>query len=242
MILKELIQRVQSLYSKGVQSDDSRLSARHIYNVLLSVRATLITQKANKRQHVSQWNYQTLNCVELIKAEPYECPCLPAVGCVILRTKHPLPQPLTGLMGGHMLQSVTSLEGSIIFSETTWEAKKYKKGSKFTSNKPDYFIRDNYLYITTKKGPKAISITGLFDDPLEADKYPGICKEEICKESTPEDVCPDCISPLNKDLPIEKDMVKTLIEMSAQELLSMFSQGREDLSNNTRDSLKEEGK
>ena len=243
MKISEIIQRVQSLYSKGVQSDDTRLSARHIYSKILTARARLITQKVNKRQKVSQWNFQTLNCVELIKAEPYECPCLPAIGCVILRTKEPLPNPLTGLNDGHMLQSVTSLEGSIIFSETNWVDKKYKKGNKYTANKPDYFIRNNYLYITTKKGPKAISITGLFEDPLEAESYPGICGTgEGCRESTPQDDCPDCVSPLDKSLPIDKDMIGTLVEITAQELISMFSQGREDLSNDSIDTLKQESK
>mgnify|MGYP003640065982 CR=1 FL=1 len=242
MIVKEIIQRVQSLYSKGVQSDDSRLSSRHIYSVILSIRDTLLVQKANKRQPISQWNFQTLNCVELIKAQPYECPCLPSVGCDILRTKGKLPKPLTGLIDGHMIQSVTSLEGSIIYSPTTWKDKKYKKGSKYTSNKPDYYIRDNYLYVTTKKGPKVISITGLFEDPLEAEMYPNLCGGSDCTESSKDNICPDCISPLDKDLPLDRDTVKPLIEMAAQELLSMFSQGREDISNNTRDSLKEDSK
>lgn len=242
MIITNIIQRVQSLYSKGVQSDDSRLSKRHIYSKILTSRARLFTQKLNKRQKISQWNWQTLNCVELIKAEPYECPCLPSIGCVILRTKEPLPKPITGILDGHAIQSVTSLEGSIIFSETTWEAKKYKKGSKFTADKPDYYIRDNYLYITTKKGPKAITITGLFDDPLIADSYPSICEETGCKESTPENICPECVSPLDKELPVDNEMVETIIDMAAQELIGVFNQNREDITNNTRDNIKEETK
>lgn len=231
MKLKDAIQRVQSLYSKGVQSDDSRLSPRHIYSALLSIRALLISQRVNKRQKIGSWAYQTLHCVELVKAKPYECPCLPAIGCVIMRTKFPLPTPISGLIEGHMIQSVTSLEGSIIFSETTWKNKKYKSGSKYTSSKPDYYIRDGYLYITTKKGPTAITITGLFEDPIEAEKYPGIC-DDGCVDSND---CPECISPLDKDFPIEKDLEKTLIEMTYQEVVERFSQGREDTRNNSMD-------
>jgi len=242
MIINKMIQRVQSLYSKGVQSDDTRLSKRHIYSKLITSRAKLFTQKLNKRQKISQWNWQTLNCVELIKAEPYECPCLPSIGCVILRTKEPLPKPLTGILDGHAIQSVTSLEGSILFSETTWEDKKYKKGSKYTANKPDFYIRDNYLFITTKKGPKAITITGLFDDPLVADTYPRICGDSKCEESTPENICPECESPLDKDFPIDNEMAETIVDMAVQELIGVFNQGREDVSNNTRDTLKEESK
>ena len=38
MIIGDIIQRIQSLYSKGVQSDDTRLKSRHIYNVLITNR------------------------------------------------------------------------------------------------------------------------------------------------------------------------------------------------------------
>ena len=252
MIIKELIQRVQSLYSKGVQSDDSRLSARHIYSKLLSARARLITQKVNKRQKISQWVYQTLDCVKLVKAMPYECPCLPAVGCSILRTKLELPAPLTGTLDGHTIQSVTSVEGSITFDETTWKAKKYSAGSKYTSKKPDFYIRNNYLYITVKGAPKVISITGLFENPLEVAKFPSICGEATCSEvqqrtdqpvgNTPSDACPECMSPLDLELPIDKAMVETLIEMAANELIAVFNQGQEDISNNNLDTPKEQAK
>jgi len=235
MLIKEIIQRVQSLYSKGVQSDDSRLSSRHIFSVLISLRSTLLTQKINKKQSVSQWNYQTLNCVELIKAMPYECPCLPQVGCEILRTKHKLPKPLQGLMDGHMLQSVTSLEGSVTFSKTTWRAKKYKRGSKYTSNKPDYFIRDEYLYVTSKKGARFISIEGLFEDFIEVDNFPNFCEED-CTD------CQDCVAIFDKEFPIDRGMIKTIVEMASVELLAQFNAGKEDTSNNTRDSIVEDSK
>ena len=49
MKIGEIIQRIQSLYSKGVESDDTRLMSRHIYNKLLTVRARLISQDAKKK-------------------------------------------------------------------------------------------------------------------------------------------------------------------------------------------------
>lgn len=256
MFIKELIQRVQSLYSKGVQSDDSRLSSRHIYNKLLSTRAKILTQKINKRQPISQWAYQTLPCVEMISALPSECPCLPPVGCKILKSKYPLPAPLVGHMNGHVLQSVTSIEGSIIFSETTWEKKKYAVGNKYTAKKPDFFIRNNYLYITTKTAPKVIAVTGLFNDPLEAAKYPSICGTTDCKDTTiiteskyeeqtgykPEDNCPECLSPLDLELPLDNETVETVIEIAVIELVDRFVPNVEDTSNNSTDTPKEQSK
>lgn len=228
MKIGEIIQRIQSIYSKGVQSDDSRLTARHIYNKMLTVRAKLIKQQANKKQKISQWNYQTLPCVELVKASAHECPCLPPIGCKILRTKHPIPKPITDL-SKHLIQSVTSIDGSVVYSETSWVEKKYKNSNKYTANKPDYFIKDGYLYITHLKGAEVISIAGVFEDPIEVENFPSYCENDIGTYD-------DCNSPLEKEFPIDNDMIDTLIEITTRELPMLFSQNIEDLTNDSKDS------
>lgn len=227
MLIRDLIQRIQSLYSKGVQSDDSRLTPRHIYNKMMTVRSKLIYQKANKKQKLNQWNFQTIPCIELIKAPIHECPCLPPVGCEILKTKYPLPKPISNLTN-HIIQSVTSLDGSVLYSETAWAEYKYKIGNKYTAKKPDYFIRNGYLYITHKTGPKVITVTGLFEDPLEVEKFPSYCDED-CAE------CKDCGDYLDKEFPIDNDLIDTLIEFCIQELIVMFSQSEQDKTNNSKD-------
>lgn len=239
MTVAEIIQRVQSVYSKGVQSDDSRLTARHIYNKIVTVRAKLISQEAKKRQKINQWNYQTIPCVELEKAPIHECPCLPPVGCAILKTKLPLPKPITDL-NHHLLQSVTSLDGMTIYSEIGWTEKKYKASNRYTANKPDYFIRNDYLYITHRSGPKIITVTGLFEDPLEAENYPSFCDED-CNEKE-RDCTENCGSPLDKEFPIDNDMIDTLVEMTFNELIILFGQNVEDLTNDSKDSITEQSK
>ena len=237
MTVGEIIQRIQSMYSKGVQSDDSRLTARHIYNKIVTVRAKLVSEKSKKKQKISQWNYQTLPCVELEIAPIHECPCIPPAGCKILKTKYPLPKPLTNL-NAHLIQSVTSLDGSIVYSEIGWTEKKYKSFNKYTADKPDYFIRNNYLYITHKNGPKIITITGLFEDPLEVESYPSYCPSDDCKGGE----CNDCVSPLDKEFPIDDDLLDTLVEMSFNELIILFNQNIEDLTNDSKDNLVEPSK
>lgn len=226
MITSEIIQRVQSLYSKGVQSDDSRLTPRHIYNKLLTVRSKLVSQKAKKHQKINQWNYQTIPCVEMIKAQKYECPCIPPLGCDIYRSKEKLPKPLTNLQT-HLLDSVTTIDGSIVYNEIGWVEAKYKSSNRYTSNKPDYFIRNEYLYVIQKKGASVIAVTGLFEDPYEVYIFPSVCDD--CEE------CNTCSSPLDLEFPIDDDMIDTLIEMSLQELVIGFSQSREDITNDASD-------
>lgn len=226
MKVGEIIQRIQSLYSKGVNSDDSRLTSRHIYNKILTVRSKLIYQKANKKQKLNQWNFQTLPCIELVKAEVHECPCLPPIGCSILKTKYPLPKPITNLTT-HLIQSVSTIDGSVIYSEIGWNEYKYKKGNKYTANKPDYFIRNGHLFITYKSGPKVITVTGLFEDPWEAEKFPSYCPD--CED------CIDCSSILDMEFPIDNDLTDTLIEFCIQELIIIFTQNQEDKTNNSKD-------
>lgn len=235
ILISEAIQRIKSLYNKGVQSDDSRLSSRHIYNKLLSVRSRLIYQKVNKKQKLSQWVYQTLPCVELIKAPIHECPCIPSGKCVILRTKYKLPKPISSL-DKDIIQSVSSLDGSTIFNETTFETEKYTKGNKYTSTKPHYYIRNEYLYITDTKSLEAITITGLFDDPVAVEEHPSYCED---KTSCPE--C-ECKSAIDREFPIDSDLIDPMIELSLQELIEVFSQMREDQTNDARDNLIQESK
>lgn len=231
MIIKEVIARITNLYEKGVPSRQSRLSPRHIYNKMLTVRSKLISQEAKKRQKINQWSYQTIPCIELIKAEVHECPCLPPIGCEILRSKFTIPKPMTDL-NNHLIQSVTSLDGSVIFSEISWTEKKYKSSNKYTANKPDYYIRNNYLYITHRSGLKVVTLTGLFDDPLIVEKFPSFCIEDCID-------CIDCTSPLDKEFPIDNDMIDTLIDMCKQELIEQFTQMIEDTTNNSSDTIPE---
>lgn len=235
MLTREIIQRIQSLYSKGVQSDDTRLSKRHIYNKLISVRSRLIYQKVNKKQKLSQWAYQTLPCVELIKAPIQECHCI-TKDCKVLRTKYKLPKPISSI-SKDIIQSVATLDGSKIFNETTFETEKYNNGNKYTGKNPSYYIRNEYLYLTNIKTLEVITITGLFDNPSEVEEYPSYCTDDIkdCLEC-------NCKSIMDKDFPIDSDLIEPMIELSLKELIEIFNNNREDQTNDTRDNLIQESK
>ena len=237
MLVKEIIQRVQSLYSKGAASDDSRLTSRHIYNKLLTLRSKYVSQQAKKKQKINQWNYQTLPCVEVVEAPVHQCPCIPSIGCDILRTKYQIPKPLSDL-NNHLISSVTSLDGTLIFSEIQWEEAKYKSHSKYTSKKPDYFIRDGYLYITglTQKlrHLKIITITGLFEDPVAVHNFPSHCGNEEIEEN--------CLSPLDMEFAVDNEFLDFMVTEASEELVTFFGGQKEDLTNDTKDNIVEENK
>lgn len=221
----KLIQRIQSLFSKGVQSDDTRLSNRHIYYKLLTLRNKLLAQKIKKNQKINAWNYQTISCVELIKVSEVDCPCVCVKGCTTLRTKYKLPKPLSDL-GRHIIQYVTGINPSnnetLIFNETTVQIKNYRLHDKYTGNKRDFYIYNDYLYITNDKELELISITGIFSDPDEVDNFVTKCSEEII----------DCTSMLDKEFRLDEDLIEDMITISSEELIKYFSETKEDKQNN----------
>lgn len=225
MLNKILIQRVQSLYSKGVQSDDTRLSNRHIYSKLLTLRNKLLAQKIKKNQKINAWNYQTLRCVELVKVSEIDCPCICVKGCITLRTKYKLPKPLTDL-GRHIIQYVTGINPSnnetLIFNETTVQNKNYRIYDKYTGTKRDFYIYDDYLYITNDKELEIINIVGIFSDPEEVDKFVTACSEETS----------DCTSMLDKEFRLDEDLIEDMLTLGAEELIKYFSATSEDKQNN----------
>lgn len=232
---EDIIQRVQSMYSKGVQSDNSRLRPRHIYNKLITTTAKLYEQRKNKKQKVNQWSYQVLPCVELIEVPIHQCPCIPTLGCTIYRTKHKLPAPLVGY-SKHIIQSVTSLDGQIQFGEISWRGYKFKQGSKYTSNKPDFFIRDEYLWISSPIKVKVITIEALFGNQEEVINFPNYCNEQTDDCGNVINQIEQCKSIYDYDFPIDEGMVDDLIMLTMQELVGNFNQfGREDQTNNAKD-------
>ena len=63
---------------KGPIASSNGWSIRLIYFYLLRFRSKLIREKSTARLPLSHWNYQTIDCIPLVKAPMAECPCLPA--------------------------------------------------------------------------------------------------------------------------------------------------------------------
>ena len=57
MKIGEIIQRVQTRYSSGEELGTAKLMRRYVYTKMLSVRATLVFNKINKKQFLNKWNY-----------------------------------------------------------------------------------------------------------------------------------------------------------------------------------------
>lgn len=237
MTIGEIVYRVQHLYSRGVPSDDSRLSPRHIYNKLISVRSRLVAQELNKRRVVSKWNFKTLPCVEMILVPPHECDCLPYVGCKVLRSKYKIPKPITSYSKSYITK-VSSIDGRIEYFEKEPSKLKYVHASKYNKDKPYYYIQNGHLYTTHTKGPTVLTIEGLFEDSVEVDGFNSVCGKDgkgIGDNSA-------CQSILDKEFDVEADLIDAIVEVSINELVAQFSQMPEDRTNNSIDTQEKQSK
>lgn len=223
MTRREIIERVQSLYSKGAASDDSRLSARHIYSKIKTARTFFLRREANKYKRLSERNVEYLECIRMKEAEPYDCPCLPPAGYTFLKSMCPLPKTISSSLGDH-LHSVTSIDGGYIFSKTSWEAKKYKSGNKYTSGTKDYFIKNDYLYITSSEKLRAVTVAGIFED-IDSFNCSYCCDEDEV----------DCGSILDQEFKVDAHLIEPIMELAVKELVQLFTQIPEDKENDSTD-------
>ena len=231
LIVNDLISRVRSLYNKGPASNDSRLSTRHIYSKIKSARSLLIRREADKKRKLSDWNFQTIECIKLELVDPSDCPCVVPTGCKMLKTTCKIPKPVQSIFGPS-IGSVTTLDGSTIFGKSSWLRKRYKGGDKYTSEIADYFIRDEYLWITHNKRLEWVTVTAVFEDPVEVGLFP---YNETCScKCTEEDCCP---YPPDLEFPVDSNLVDAIVQMSAQELVQLFKSIPEDTSNDASEKM-----
>lgn len=215
MKLGEIIQRVQSLYSKGVQSDDSRLSSRHIYSKILTARELIIARKSKQKQKISDWNYQTISCVEMVDIRPHECPCAPYPDCsTVKRSKFIIPKVMADY-NGNLIDYVMTIDSGDRFDFTNRTEMLHIKGNKYTANKRRYLIDKGYIYIFGFNTPKVIQMRALFSDPIEAEDFISLCTSENIEK---------CNDIFDMEFPIDGESIDTLIMFTVQELITFFQQ------------------
>lgn len=228
MKTEDVIQAVQSQYSRGVQSDDTRLSPRHIYNKLVRSRATLIERAIDKRESLSSMYYKTFYCVELEQVSSQLCPCLPARGCSVWKTKYPLPKTIHG-KNTPEIDWIMTTDGRTITEETR-DSYRNLEGKRISKKGLRYIRENEFLFIYGKEVPKYLQMRLLLEDFTDVDPHFNSCSDEPCTEN-----CPECESPMDQEFPADMSDIDTIVQMAANELIILFQQSQQDVYNNTLD-------
>jgi hypothetical protein len=180
----------------------------------------------DSNRKISSWNYQTIDCVEMEYASLFDCECV-ETGCKVLKSKHPIPKPFMNLMQEEI--KVNNIEGTITFSQVDYTKKSHQKGNRYAKNTPSFFVKDNHLYITGIRNLFLVSITGLFQDPIEVKNFSELSR---CKNGGTQSLCND---PLEMEFPIDDNLIDALIELTVNELINYFKASLEDRDSNRMD-------
>ena len=223
MLIGEIISRIESLYSKGIPSNDSRLSRRYIYNKMVSTRATILFNKSNKRQLLSNWTRQQIPVV-LEAQKSGEDWNDPSAGVTLYRGA--IPKVLMNI-NGEIEMYVMSYNGLKQYEKGSRALIGMRKSDKYTSDVPDFFYEDGYLYLTGAPDKDAdateykVFLRTVFYDPLEVDTFIG-----------------NSNYPMDVDFRLDEDLVEVLIDMCVKELVIGFSQMQEDRTSDGTDDAK----
>lgn len=161
-IIKTVVSRVKNQV-KGVRQD-AFLTDRYVYSVVLKY-AQVLMRRQDSANKLMKFNsiWQTLACIELIDVDKVEACCAGIKsGCLIKRTKDPLPTFMEGYWGP-LIRTVSSIDGSVeMFGTTPGVYTSMTKSSSFKYNKNKYFwFLNGYLYFPNIDWD-AVKVEGVF--------------------------------------------------------------------------------
>jgi hypothetical protein len=223
MKLIEHVYALKNIFSRGVSSDDFRLSNRLIAHFLQVARARLIEQKIDKYHFISEQSYQDW-CVELEVSSFHSCCDVPALECQVLRSTIAVPKFLNSRWGNHL--KVTDLVGNVI-PEINLTQRKYSKYA-IVPQKTGWFMHNNHVYIINNSVIQKIILNALFNDPEQV--YDFNCS------NNGEGTCADF---MDTEFPVDSDLIDSLYK-TALDLLAYSYKFNLDTENNAKDVTNEQ--
>lgn len=217
LTIRKVVAMVRDEVGDATSKVSSRnyLSPRFVYEVSNAYRAKLIHEKIRKRQQLSSFLQQTIACIPLEKVSQNHCPCEPTEPCMFLKTKYPIPVPVK-------LTTVSTANGKKEYTYVDWNKFQFKLNSsrQWKHDFAYYTMKSveegTYIYIYVNKKErfkKHVSVTGVFYNQLEVQKFPH------CNGITPR-----CKSSLEYRFVYDPDHIAALIEMAAT-YIRKFKQG-----------------
>jgi hypothetical protein len=203
-------------------SDDATFTEEHIIFLLNNYRTFILKQRYDDiRKQIPESNYQTI-CLDLI-----EVPAIagePCEGGSYLRSKQEIPNTIK--IGSPMVYPLDYYQGEITYVSRDRMRyvgyNKYLQNIIYTSLGPDnhlYFKSSNPQYLSLEK----VKMTAVFEDTVAA------------SELSCEDDNATC-DLLDKEFPLEKALVPTVIELVVKELTGSIYKPK-DPANDAADNL-----
>jgi hypothetical protein len=170
--------------------DDQKFSDRYILYLYNLKRSKYLRNDANNLQRLVDTSILQKFCMEMEEVSVDECNLEYDCG-TIMRTKSIIPIPLEL----HLKSAITEVKPSIKISKpfnfVNKERAIWSQYSPFGDSIYSFLDVDNYIYLISKsetvKLIDCITITGIFEDPLELQNYKNCCNCNDVKPCFDED-------------------------------------------------------
>ena len=223
---RELVSDTRALHR--LLSTDGSITDRAILSELRTNSLVLIKRETNLRK---LWNtdtlFSTIPCLEMKEVSISECSEY-VDDCTIARSVLPLPRISEGNYQ-YVIQGVYSInamggKGSKLKEITV---NRYLNLLKLPiiKNESYFWISNGYLYITNPQ-LKAIRFVAFFEEDIPNDiMYPE------CGCGSTYSIDDYCKNPLDKEFPLPGYLMKQVLDLTSQKLLSTYYRLKEDISN-----------
>ncbi len=168
MKTNRIISDIRNIASSGSNPIEFKIEDKQIEFWCNEIRAMLISQAISKKQDISDTWVQIISCLDLEQVDSSEC-CEVTTDCYIIRTVQEISTTIETWMDNTILK-VTLPTGEIITKSNPYKAQ-YSSYSKYTANKPTWFIKNNRIYITVEQLWEKINVWGIFENPSELSTF-----------------------------------------------------------------------
>lgn len=206
-------------------SDDSNISGRYIMYLYGIKRAKYLRNDLNNLQKtIDNAILQTL-CLELEEVSVNQCNLEYECG-TIMRTKQKVPKPLEL----HLKSAITTVKPTnrvaIPFNYVNKERAIWSKHSSFGQAVYAFLDDDQYIYLVSESNAvkliECITVSGIFEDPLELRNYANCCGCEIPKK---------CFDDLTTDYPLQAHHVDNITEEIIKKLVGRLQLPKDETNN-----------
>lgn len=211
-------------------TDDSELDDRYLLYLYNVKRAKYLRQDLNNYQKVTDNSIKQTFCVGVEEVSANECGV--SYNCeTLLRTKSPIPTPLE-LSSKVAITSVkSSTKLSKPFNFISREKAHWVEGSPYSNSVYVFLDTDGYLYLYSSSDDykllECITVTGIFEDPLDLAEFPDCC--ECTAAESP------CFDEDNSEYPLQPHYIDLIRREILKELIG-YKQIPEDRENDATDS------
>lgn len=201
------------LANDATPSDDFEFLDEEIYHHLNNVRASEVRRYLDQNRPISDMVYQYF-CMNLSPSKFHDCSCIQnEYGCSILKTNNKIPGYLVDSNGKPFIE-VRLPNGEIIdmTSLENFEKSKYSRTNKNTIN---WFLYNNYIYVTNTMYLEYIIVKEIAENP-----------DDIASMLSCSDVGANCVT--LEDYPVDGSMVQNIYIRVLDLLKTKYSYPRDE--------------